>query len=179
MEVIVSREMRPYYKSLRAKFVKELKTSFDPGFIQIVYPNDPNAKFARMFGLSEFFDLIPENTEFLQIENRSKDDIILDLPSTIGKLTNLQTFVCDNIIKELPEEIGNCTKLAFLNLTNNKELTTLPASIVKLTCLDFVSVMGSNIDIEKLPKEILKYMDVSDDFWEINFPPEMRKNCGT
>lgn len=179
MEIIVSREMRPYYKSLRAKFVKELKTSFDPGFIQIVYPNDPNAKFARMFGLSEFFDLIPENTEFLQIENRSKDNIILDLPSTIGKLTNLQTFVCDNIIKELPEEIGNCTKLAFLNLTNNKELTTLPASIVKLTCLDFVSVMGSNIDIEKLPKEILKYMDVSDDFWEINFPPEMRKNCGT
>ena len=127
-----------------------------------------------MFGLDLLFDLIPENTEFLQIENKSKDDIILEIPDTIGKLTELSTLVCDNIIKELPEQIGNCTKMAFLNLTNNKELTTLPSSITKLTCLDFVSVMGSSIDIEKLPKEIFKYFDPTDDFWEVNFPPDMK-----
>ena len=177
MEVIISREMRPYYKSLKNKFEKELKTSFDPGFIQIAYPNDANAKFARMFGLDLLFDLIPENTEFLQIENKSKDDIILEIPDTIGKLTELSTLVCDNIIKELPEQIGNCTKMAFLNLTNNRELTTLPSSITKLTCLDFVSVMGSSIDIGKLPKEIFKYFDPTDDFWEVNFPSDMKGDC--
>jgi hypothetical protein len=67
--------------------------------------------------------------------------------------------------------------MSFLNLTNNKQLTTLPASVAKLTCLDFVSVMGSSIDVEKLPEEIKRYMDPSDDFWDINFPPEMKKNC--
>jgi len=62
-------------------------------------------------------------------------------------------------------------------LTNNKELTTLPASVGNLTCLDFVSVMGSNINTETLPKDITQYMDVSDDFWEINFPAEMKRHC--
>ena len=177
MELIMSREMRPYYKSLKTKFEKELAKNFNPSFIQIAYPNDPNAKFARMFGLDLLFDLLPENVEFLQIENKSKDDIILTIPRTIGKFTQMGTLVCENIIKELPSEVGNCTSLAFLNLTNNKQLTTLPESIVKLTCLDFLSVMGSSIDVDKLPKEIFKYFDPSDVFWDINFPPEMRGNC--
>ena len=177
MEVIMSKEMRPYYKSLKNKFANELETGFDPSFVPIAYPNDTNAKFARLFGLNELFDLIPEGVLFLQIENKSKDEIILEIPSTIGRFTSLGTLVCDNIIRELPEEIGNCRQLAFLNLTNNKELTTLPASVGKLTCLDFVSVMGSNINTETLSPEITKYMDVSDDFWEINFPPEMKRHC--
>jgi len=177
MEVIMSREMRPYYKSLKTKFEKDISQSFKPDFVQIAYPNDPNAKFARMFGLDLLFDLLPEDVEFLQIENKSKDDIILTIPPTIGKFTQMGTLVCENIIKELPSEVGNCTSLAFLNLTNNKQLTTLPESIVKLTCLDFLSVMGSSIDVDKLPKEIFKYFDPSDVFWDINFPPEMRGNC--
>ena len=177
MELIMSREMRPYYKSLKTKFEKELAKNFNPSFIQIAYPNDPNAKFARMFGLDLLFDLLPEDVEFLQIENKSKDDIILTIPPTISKFTQMGTLVCENIIKELPSEVGNCTSLAFLNLTNNKQLTTLPESIVKLTCLDFLSVMGSSIDVDKLPKEIFKYFDPSDVFWDINFPPEMRGNC--
>ena len=177
MEVIMSKEMRPYYKSLKNKFANELETGFDPSFVPIAYPNDTNAKFARLFGLNELFDLIPEGVLFLQIENKSKDEIILEIPSTIGRFTSLGTLVCDNIIRELPEEIGNCRQLAFLNLTNNKELTTLPASVGNLTCLDFVSVMGSNINTETLSPEITKYMDVSDDFWEINFPPEMKRHC--
>jgi hypothetical protein len=177
MEVIMSKEMRPYYKSLKTKFANELETGFDSSFVPIAYPNDTNAKFARLFGLNELFDLIPDNVLFLQIENKSKDDVILEIPSSIGKFTSLGTLVCDNIIRELPEEIGNCRQLAFLNLTNNKELTTLPASVGKLTCLDFVSVMGSNINTETLPKDITQYMDVSDDFWEINFPAEMKRHC--
>lgn len=177
MEVIMSKDMRPYFKSLKNKFSTELETSFDPSFISIAYPNDTTAKYARLFGLEQVFEIIPKDVLFLQIENKSNDNVIYKIPATIGKFTSLGTLVCDNIIKELPEEIGNCKQLAFLNLTNNKELTTLPASVGKLTCLDFVSVMGSNIQQETLPKEITQYMDVSDDFWEINFPPEMKQHC--
>ena len=79
MEVIISREMRPYYKSLKNKFEKELKTSFDPGFIQIAYPNDANAKFARMFGLDLLFDLIPECKEFIdRNKHRPHKDFLRD-----------------------------------------------------------------------------------------------------
>jgi hypothetical protein len=177
MEVIISKEMRPYFKSLKNKYSQEIETNIDPGFVSISYPNDVNAKFARLFGLEQLFDILPESTLFLQIENKSKDDIILDLPESIGRFTELGTLVCDNIIDKLPESIGNCRQMSFLNLTNNKQLTTLPASVAKLTCLDFVSVMGSSIDVEKLPEEIKRYMDPSDDFWDINFPPEMKKNC--
>lgn len=177
MEVILSKEMRPYYKSLKNKFANELETGFDINFISISYPTQANAKFARLFGLNELFNLIPEDVLFLQIENKSNDDIILEIPSSIRRFTSLGTLVIDNIIKEVPTEIGDCRELMFLNLTNNKQLTTLPASVGKLTCLTFLSVMGSNINTEKLPKEITEYMNVSDDFWEIDFPPEMRRNC--
>ena len=177
VELIMSKEMRPYLRSLKNKYSRELNEAFDPGFVQITYPDDVNAKYARMFGLNDLFNLIPEDVLFLQIENKSNDNIILEIPDTIGKFTELGTLVCENIIRDLPESIGNCKQLSFLNLTNNRELTTLPASVGSLTCLDFVSVMGSNIDRASLPKEITTYMDVSDDFWEINFPPEMRKNC--
>lgn len=179
MEVILSKEMRPYYRQLKRKYSEELETSFDPEFIPISYPSDNNAKFARMFGLETLFELLPENTEFLQIENKSKDNIILTIPETIGKLSQLTTLVCDNIIRELPESIGNCRQMIFLNLTNNKELTTLPKSTAKLSCLDFISVMGSNIDIENLPKEILPYMEPTNDFFTVNFPPEMKKHCNS
>jgi hypothetical protein len=179
MEVILSKEMRPYFRQLKRKYSEELETTFDPEFIPISYPNDNNAKFARMFGLETLFNLLPDNTEFLQIENKSKDSIILTIPETIGKLTELTTLVCDNIIRELPESIGNCRQMIFLNLTNNKELSTLPKSIAKLSCLDFISVMGSNIDIDNLPKEILPYMEPTSDFFTVNFPPEMKKYCNS
>lgn len=179
MEVIMSKEMRPYFRQLKRKYSEELETSFDPSFIPISYPSDSNAKFARMFGLETLFDILPEDTEFLQIENKSKDNVILTIPDTIGKLRDLTTLVCDNIIRQLPESIGECRQMIFLNLTNNKELTTLPKSIAKLSCLDFISVMGSNINIEKLPKEILPYMEPTEDFFTVKFPDEMKKHCNS
>jgi Leucine-rich repeat (LRR) protein len=132
-----------------------------------------------MFGLETLFNLLPDNTEFLQIENKSKDSVIYTIPETIGKLTELTTLVCDNIIRELPEAIGNCRQMIFLNLTNNKELNTLPKSIAKLSCLDFISVMGSNIEIDNLPKDILPYMDPTSDFFTVNFPAKMKKHCNS
>jgi len=177
MEVILSKEMKPYFKQLKRKYLQDLSLEYDPEYISISYPNDNNAKFARMFGLETLFENLPLNTQFLQIENKSKDDITLKIPDSIGRLRELSTFVCDNVIDSLPESIGECRQLVFLNLTNNTKLTTLPKSISKLTCLDFLSVMGSSIDVDKLPSEITKYMTPTEDFFIIEFPPEMKTHC--
>ncbi len=178
MEVIMSKEMRPYFRNLKAKYRGELESSFDPDYVTIQYPNDSNAKYIRMFGLEDLFEALPENVTFLQIENKSNDDIIFKIPESLGNFENLSTLVLDNIVDEIPESIGNCRKLTFLNLTNNRKLTTLPASVGTLACLDFISVINCAIDVESLPKEITRYIDPVGEFWDINFPPEMREANG-
>lgn len=178
MEVVLSKEMRPYLRQLRLKYEDEIEGNYDPSLVKIDYPDDANGKFARMFGLDRLFEVFPTNMTFLQMENKSKDDVTLKIPESIGNYTDLEVLVCENIIENLPESIGNCKQLTFLNLTNNKKLTTLPASVSQLTCLDFFSVEGSNVDPNKLPPEILKYITPTDDnIYEVNFPPEMKRHC--
>jgi hypothetical protein len=177
MEVIMSKEMRPYFRSLKRKYINELETSFDPGYVTIEYPNSPNGKYIRMFGLEDLFEILPTDMSFFQIENKSKDKIILKIPESIGNYENLSTLVFDNIIDKLPNSVGNLTKLTFLNLANNENLTTLPESIINLTCLQFVAVTDCGIDVDNLSPKILKYFNPVGNFWEVNFPPEMMGNC--
>jgi hypothetical protein len=178
IEVIMSKEMRPYFRNLKAKYKNELEDAIDPDYVTIQYPNDSNAKYIRMFGLEDLFEILPDNITFLQIENKSNDNITFEIPDSIDKFRNLSTLVFDNAVDKIPESVGNCKKLTFLNLTNNKNLTTLPASIGTLACLDFVSVINCGIDVESLPKEITRYINPVGEFWDVNFPPEMRKANG-
>ena len=181
IEVVLSKEMRPYLKSLKQKYRNELTTDFKPNFVGIAYPTDANAKYARMFGLEELFDLIPEDTRFLQIENKSNDDtIVIKIPSSISKFTNVRTLVFENIISELPEEIGNLKRLSFLNLTNNKNLRTLPESIADIYCLDFISILGSdNLKEENLPAGLKNYFSIEPGatLWDTNRPDEYFDLC--
>ena len=182
MEVVLSKEMRPYLRSLKEKYREELSTDFKPNFVGIAYPGDANAKYARMFGLEELFDLIPADTRFLQIENKSKDKVILKIPASISKFTNVRTLVFENIVNEIPEEIGSLKRLSFLNLTNNEELTTLPESITEIYCLDFISVLGSTQLIsgtENLPEKVKNFFDISPGatLWDTNRPDEYFDLC--
>ena len=182
MEVVLSKEMRPYLRSLKEKYRNELSTDFKPNFVGIAYPGDANAKYARMFGLEELFDLIPDDTRFLQIENKSKDKVILKIPASISKFTNVRTLVFENIVNEIPEEIGSLKRLSFLNLTNNEELTTLPESITEIYCLDFISVLGSTQLIsgtENLPEKVKNFFDISPGatLWDTNRPDEYFDLC--
>jgi hypothetical protein len=176
MEVIMSREMRPYLKSLKAKYKKEIE-NFNTGFIQIIYPSDPNAKYARMFGFREVFELIPENTTMLTIENKSNDEIYIELPETIGRLKNLYTLSVTNIVKSIPEEIGECKELSFLNITNCRELKTLPVTLLNCPCLTFISKRNSGLDIKNVPEELAQYLIVGDELWSPNFPDYITDQC--
>jgi len=77
---------------------------------------------------------------------------ISELPSGIGRLTNLQTaWIESNRLKTLPPEIGNLTNLQRLYLSGN-ELKTLPSEIGRLTKLNVLDL--SNNQLSKLPPEI-------------------------
>jgi hypothetical protein len=57
-------------------------------------------------------------------------------------------------------------------------MTKLPKSIVNLRCLDFMSVLGTPINFEKLPEEFRKYWNYdAEGFWEPNYPDEMKEHC--
>ena len=177
IEVILSKEMRPYFRQLKRKYSQELNKTESLKFVQVEYPKDDASKYIALFGFDEFFEsLSAEEVEFINMENKTSDVLNLDLPSSISKFTKLKTLVIDGMIKSLPESIGNCTQLSFLNLNNNVNLDRLPDSIVKLTCLEFFSIQGSDPNM-KIPEKLEEFMTPDEDFWFIHFPEEMKQHC--
>ena len=73
------------------------------------------------------------------------DKGLVELPSSIGKLTNL-TWVSlwVNELTQLPNSIGNLTNLTELDLQENK-LTQLPVSFAKLTNLKELSLSSNKL----------------------------------
>jgi hypothetical protein len=179
VSLIESDEMAPYHEALMNAYTEQIsKKNLDLSYLPITFPDDAAAKFAIMFGLENLFEIIPEDTKFINLECKKDGIKPFDVPANISRFKNLKTLVADNIIKSLPESIGECRMLGFLNVTGNKELTTLPKSIANLHCLTFLSVMDSSIDIERLPKELFKYMIPTEDFFIVNFPKELREKRG-
>jgi hypothetical protein len=179
VSLIESDEMAPYHEALMNAYTEQIsKKNLDLSYLPITFPDDAAAKFAIMFGLENLFEIIPEDTKFINLECKKDDIKPFDVPANISRFKNLKTLVADNIIKSLPESIGECRMLGFLNVTGNKELTTLPKSIANLHCLTFLSVMDSSIDMKRLPKELFKYMIPTEDFFIVNFPKELREKRG-
>jgi Leucine-rich repeat (LRR) protein len=113
----------------------------------------------------------------LTIENKSKDEIYIELPETIGRLKNLYTLSVTNIVKSIPEEIGECKELSFLNITNCRELKTLPVTLLNCPCLTFISKRNSGLDIKNVPEELAQYLIVGDELWSPNFPDYITDQC--
>jgi hypothetical protein len=157
MEVILSTDMRPYYKSLKEKFTKDI--NLDMGqYTNIEYPNSILGKYVRMFGLEHLLESIedPEEIAVFQINNTTDTSIDIKIPNSITRLSNLESLILHNCVSEIPEVVGTMTSLLFLNVTSNKNLTTLPASLVNLNCVAFISVKNSSITPETLPAEFLE-----------------------
>ena len=178
MVVVLSKEMRPYLRQLRVKYEEELEGGFDPVNVKLEYPNDANSKFARMFGIERLFELLPEDMSFFQMENKSNDDIIINLPSSFTRFKDLEILVLEKIIDKLPENIGELEQLSFVNITNCPKLTKVPQSLENCRCLEFLSFEGSGIKPGDLPSGMTKYVTSEEqDIYEIAFPPEMKQHC--
>ena len=172
--------MRENKKKLKEKFKGQLgsvNNSGNSGYVGLEYPKDDNSKYVALFGFEDFFENIPTSTTMIQMENTSKTPIALDIPESIGKLTELKTLIIDNMVKSIPESIGNCTKLKFINLPNNANLESIPEAFGELYCLNFLSTENSNPNM-RIPAKLEEYMSEDEGFWFINFPPELKKHCG-
>ncbi len=164
--------MKENKEKLKEKFSDQLSDVSNNGFVSLEYPKDVNSKYVVLFGFEEFFKRIPLDTTMIQIENTSKVQISLDIPESIGNLTELKTLVIDNMVRSLPESIGKCGKLKFINLPNNSQLEGIPEAFSELYDLKFLSTENSNPNM-KIPNKIQDYMLEDDGFWSINFPDEL------
>jgi hypothetical protein len=186
IEVIKTKEMRPYMKQLKEKYGQELLKEIDKDIessremggtgVHLRYPTDTASKYVSLFGLEGYFESIPNDINVITMENGTNDATAMDLPVSIGRFTELTTLVIDNMIKSLPESIGNCNQLSFLNLSNNSQLDNLPESLSKLTCLEFFSIMGSDPNI-RIPEKLEENMTMEGEFWYVHFPEDMKKHC--
>ena len=91
---------------------------------------------------------IDETTEL----HLSNSDLIGEIPSEIGNLTNLtRLYLSNNQLTTLPESIGNLSNLEELELNNN-QLTMLPDSIGSISSLKWLYL--SNNQLTTLPESI-------------------------
>ena len=145
--------------------MSDLKDFFKPEFakglvnkggnkVEINYPDSSAGKFVALYGFDELFESLPVNIEHLLINNKSKEDIALDVPESLGRFTSLEALLLQNIVKSLPESIGNLTKLNFLALPDNKHLDSLPSSIKDLQSLEFINLKNSNPNIQ-IPEDLM------------------------
>jgi len=133
--------------------MSELKDIFKPEFAKGLtvggdklsidnFKSGAVGKFIALYGLDDLIENLPETLIEFQIQNRDKDEIIINIPESIGRFKNLDMILLDNCVASLPNSIGQLKLLRFLALPNNKKLTALPESIKNLPNLFFLNVKG-------------------------------------
>ena len=140
-------ELKEYFKP---QFAKGLTTA-SGDIVEINYPDSASGKFIALYGFDELFDSLPDTISKLLINNKSNENIALDVPSTIGRFKNLEALMLQNIVKKLPEDICQLKNLNFLALPNNKDLESLPECIKDLPHLAFINLKEVNPNI-KIPQ---------------------------
>jgi hypothetical protein len=159
--------------------MSELKEFFKPEFakglvskggnkVEINYPDSSAGKFVALYGFDDLFDSLPKTINQLMITNKSKEDIALDVPESLGQFEDLDALLLQNIVRSLPESIGNLKKIKFLSLNNNKNLEGLPESIADLPNLAFVNLAGTNPNINIPDRLREKMTEESNGFWHVD-----------
>lgn len=148
----------------RHEFAKGL-TSKGGDRVEINYPDSAAGKYVALYGFEDLFETLPETIVNLTIINKSRENIELDVPKSIGRFTKLETLLLQNMVKSIPSEVGNLKDLEYLSLPNNPSLTTLPDSIKNLTKLTFINLKGS--DNVTFPPSLEEKVQLQDDnlYW--------------
>ena len=157
-------ELKEFFKS---EFAKGLVTKGGDK-VEINYPDSSAGKFVALYGFEELFESLPKEIKQLLIINKSKENIALDVPESLGRFTELEALLLQNIVKTLPDSIGNLKKLNFVSLNKNAELEKLPDSIADLPNLTFINLQNSNPNLE-IPERLReRLVDEGNGFWYVN-----------
>jgi len=159
--------------------LSEFKEIFKPEFakglvskggnkVEINYPESSAGKFVALYGFDELFDSLPDSLESLTVNNKSSENIALDIPVSIGRFKQLENLMLRNVVKSLPDSIGDLTNLDMLSLPNNLSLDKLPESLTKIPNLSFINLRNSNTNIE-IPESLAsKLNDEGDGFYFVS-----------
>ena len=157
--------------------MSELKDFFKPEFAKGLTLNGEKlvidsfnsgavGKFIGLYGLDDLFDSLPLTLTELQIQNRDKNDVIINIPESINKFKNLNLLLFDNCVERVPKTICELEKLRFLALINNPKLTNIPECLVNLPNIYFVNLKGSpNVQIPEAMKQ--KGNDMGGGMWDL------------
>jgi hypothetical protein len=157
-------ELKEFFKS---EFAKGL-VSNNSNKVEINYPDSSAGKFVALYGFNELFESLPDTIEHLLINNKSKEDISLDVPESLGRFKNCTALLLQNMIKTLPNSIGNLKNLNFLAVPNNRHLESLPETIADIPGLAFINLKESNPSI-KIPERLRERLsDEGNGFYYVN-----------
>ncbi|MEY4572613.1 MAG: hypothetical protein RLZ10_1856 [Bacteroidota bacterium] len=142
-------ELKPLFKH---EFAKGLTTKGGTK-VEIIYPESSAGKFVALYGFEDLFKSLPKDIKTLNIINKSKENIALDVPNEISQFKDLHTILLQNMVKTVPESIGNLPNLAFISLPDNKDLESIPESIKNLKNLTMLNLKNSNPNV-KIPESL-------------------------
>jgi hypothetical protein len=156
--------------------MKELKDFFKPEFAKGLttggeklvidsFSHGAVGKFIGLYGMDDLISTLPDTLKELQIQNRDKNDIIINIPEEIGRFKNLSMLMFDNCIDKLPDSVCTLPKLRFLSLPNNQKLTTIPECIADLPSIYFLNLKNTNVTLPEKVKE--KAFDMGDNMWDL------------
>jgi|688.fasta_scaffold05616_16 Leucine-rich repeat (LRR) protein len=158
------KELKEYFKKEFAEGL--VKTGGDT--VEVNYPESSSGKFVALYGFDELFESLPDTIIRLLISNKSNENIVLEVPDSVGRFVNLEALLLQNICKSLPESIGNLKNLQFLSLQNNPSLESIPESVSELPELVFINLRNSNPNI-KIPEKVLENLSEQEPgFWIVS-----------
>ena len=156
--------------------MKELKDFFKPEFAKGLttggeklvidsFNHGAVGKFIGLYGMDDLISTLPDTLKELQIQNRDKNGVIINIPEEIGRFKNLSMLMFDNCIDRLPESVCSLPKLRFLSLPNNEKLTTIPECIAELPSIYFLNLKNTNVRLPERVRE--KAFDMGDNMWDL------------
>ena len=93
----------------------------------------------------------PRNTRHLFLHTAA----LRVLPDQVAEFTELESLSATNVkLLHLSSALGRLTKLKNLNLSNNPELTSLPAELAQLRSLESLALDGTGV--KELPEALLQ-----------------------
>ena len=157
----------PGMTKLKEEMKKKFATDFQSGDnVTIKIPAQKEGKYIALYGFDELIKNLSSNVKFFEIICTEKNYVQYDLPSEFcDRFTQLETLVMENIVASIPENISNLRNLTVLNLKGNKELKTLPSSILQMSNLDMVILRNAPNDFTP-PQGFEEYFeDMGDNFF--------------